>query len=461
MRSLILLAAFAAILVAGDSYLESTMASRFADFKATYGKKYTAEEEATRFANFQANMRKAAAFQAQNPMATFGVNAFSDMSEAEFKTRHNAEKYYAARKAESKNAVPEFTDAEIAEIRAKVGGSVDWRAKGAVTPVKDQGQCGSCWAFSTTGGIEGQWFLAGHKLTSLSEQDLVSCDTVDQGCNGGLMDNAFEWLLSSRKGQIATEAAYPYVSGGGNVPKCADSGKAIGAVITGHKDLPHNETQMAAWLSQNGPISIAVDASSWQTYTGGIMSNCQSNQLDHGVLIVGLGVSGSEQYWIVKNSWASSWGEQGYIRLKFGTNQCLITQYPCTSVASKGPAPPPGPPGPTPGPTPPTPPSPSGDFSQKVCTDSACTQGCQSNSFPQNQCIPVEGGGSMIAVCEPSELKQTFYFLSSTCTGPSMDASGPLDQCQQDSDGSYFENICGSKVAASVNPKARVRLLRK
>jgi cysteine peptidase B len=444
MRFIILAVALIAVVSGSSVYLESNMGAMFNDFKATFGKKYAnAAEETQRFANFQANMRTAAALQAKEPLATFGMNIYSDLSAAEFKVRHSANKYYAARQAESKPVADLYTAQEAARIISQAG-TVDWRAKGAVTAVKDQGQCGSCWAFSTTGGIEGQWFLANHTLTSLSEQDLVSCDTVDQGCNGGLMDNAFGWLLSNRGGKIATEASYPYVSGGGNVPSCADSGKPTGAVITGHKDLPKNETQMAAWLIQNGPISIAVDATSWQTYTGGIMSNCQSDQLDHGVLIVGLGVSGSTTYWIIKNSWASSWGESGYIRVAFGSNQCLLTQYPCSSIASSGPAPPPGPTPPPspPGPTPPTPPTPSGSFTQKVCTDSKCSKGCQSNTFQQNTCLAVEGGGSIIAVCEPSELKQTFYFLSNTCTGPSMDASGPLNTCSQDSDGSYFENVC-------------------
>jgi len=337
MRSTILIVLFAALMVAGDSYLEKNVASMFKDFKAAHNKKYaSAHEEARRFANFHANMRKAAALQASEPTATFGVNIFSDLSEAEFKTRHNAEKHYARRVGEAKPIAP-LTDAEIAEIKAKNGGAtdVDWRQKGAVVPVKDQGQCGSCWAFSTIGGIEGQWFLAGNKLTSLSEQEFVSCDTIDEGCNGGLMDNAYEWVISKNGGKITTEAAYPYVSGSGSVPGCKLSGKPAGATISGHQDLPKNEAQMAAWLVAHGPISIAVDATSWQTYTGGIMSNCQSQQLDHGVLIVGLGTSGSEQYWIVKNSWSTSWGEQGYIRLKYGTNQCLITQYPCTATVAK------------------------------------------------------------------------------------------------------------------------------
>jgi cathepsin F/cysteine peptidase B len=145
------------------------------------------------------------------------------------------------------------------------------------------------------------------------------------------MDNAFGWLVSSRKGQIVTEASYPYVSGGGKVPKCNVTGKVVGATIKGHQDLPHDETQMAAWTTTNGPIAIAVDATSFQSYTGGILTNCISQQLDHGVLLVGYGVSGTTNYWIIKNSWASSWGESGYIRVGRGTNQCLITSYPCSA----------------------------------------------------------------------------------------------------------------------------------
>jgi len=346
MRGTVLILLFGALLVAGDSYLVNKMALMFKDFKAAYNKKYaSATEETLRFANFQANMRKASALQESEPTATFGVNIFSDLSEAEFKTRHNAEKYYARRVAEAKPIAP-FTTAEIAEIKAQnaAANDVDWRQKGAVVAVKDQGHCGSCWAFSTIGGIEGQWFLAGNQLTSLSEQEFVSCDTVDQACSGGLMDNAYEWVIAKNGGKITTEAAYPYASGSGLVPPCYNCGKPTGAVITGYQDLPKDENQMAAWLVKNGPISIAVDATSWQTYTGGIMSNCQSKQLDHGVLLVGLGTSGSEQYWIVKNSWSTGWGEQGYIRLQFGTNQCLITQYPCTANVSKNPLPSPTPP---------------------------------------------------------------------------------------------------------------------
>jgi len=326
MRTFVILAALVAVAL-GSAYELSNAKSLFADFKATHGKVYSAEEESVRFGNFVENLRTAARLSAKNPQAQFGVNKFSDLSASEFKGRHNAQKYYANLTRSTVANV--FTQEQVAAADSPV----DWRTKGAVTHVKDQGQCGSCWAFSTTGNIEGQNFLAGHKLVALSEQELVSCDTTDDGCNGGLMDQAFQWLLSSRNGVIVTEASYPYVSGGGDAPSCSLSGKVAGATIASFADLPHDENQMLTWLQTHGPIAVAVDATSWQTYQGGIMIDCESDQIDHGVLVVGYGLSGSTKYWIVKNSWASSWGENGYIRVEFGTNQCLINSYPTSSKA--------------------------------------------------------------------------------------------------------------------------------
>ncbi len=302
----------------------------FEDFKAKYGRKYSsAVEESQRLRHFVANMKKSEKLAKLNPLATFGANEFADMSAAEFKIRHSAEKHYKAQAA-SRKPVANFFTAE--QVKAAVS-SIDWRAKGAVTYVKNQGQCGSCWSFSSTGSIEGQWFLAGHTLVAVSEQELVSCDTTDDGCNGGLMDNAWSWLVSNQNGNIATEASYPYVSGGGNVPACALP-KTTGATISGHQDLPQNEDQMATWMSTNGPISIGVDATSWQTYTSGIMTNCISSQVDHGVLAVGFDDAHKPAYWIIKNSWGPSWGEEGYIRVEKGRNQCLIDYAPSTSVSA-------------------------------------------------------------------------------------------------------------------------------
>ena len=316
--------------------------ARFETYKSQYSKKYSsAKEEAKRLRIFVDNMKKAEKLQAANPLATFGMNEFSDMSAQEFKIRHSAEKHYAAAMRDHAKG-PHRKPTKEEEI--KMGSSIDWRTKGAVTAVKNQGQCGSCWSFSTTGNTEGQWFLAGNTLTSLSEQLFVSCDTIDDGCNGGLMDNAFKWAVQDNNGHFDTEASYPYVSGEGNVPACDNTGRTIGATITGHINLPHNETAMAAWSYTNGPIAIAVDATSWQTYTGGIMTNCISQQIDHGVLIVGYDDTHTPPYWVIKNSWGASWGESGYIRVQKGTDQCLLTSYPCSSVVGGAPS--------TPAPTP-------------------------------------------------------------------------------------------------------------
>jgi cysteine peptidase B len=333
MMKIAVLAILAAVVMANVDYSAVNAASMWEEFKLTYGKKYASiSEERARFANFQSNLNVAAIRNAENPLASFGINKYFDQSAVEFKsTHHNADKHYAARVAEQKEIIAAYTQEAALSIIAAANSSLDWRQKGAVTAVKDQGQCGSCWAFSTTGNIEGQWQIKGNTLTSVSEQELVSCDTVDSGCNGGLMDNAFGWLVSAKKGQIVTEASYPYVSGNGNAPKCNLNGKAVGATITGHQDIAKNEVQMAAWMTQHGPIAIAVDATTFQSYTGGIVTNCISQQIDHGVLLVGYGVSGSVNYWIIKNSWGASWGESGYIRVKQGTNQCLITSYPCSA----------------------------------------------------------------------------------------------------------------------------------
>lgn len=432
MRALLVTVALVAVI--GLASAKSDYTRMFGEFKQKFGRVYASQsEEARKFQAFVENMQRAEQLQARNPLATFGVNEYSDVAATEFKKRHNGERLYSSAVAKAQPPA--------AEPQVGLAPSVDWRTKGAVTAVKNQGQCGSCWSFSTTGNIEGQWFLAGNTLTSLSEQELVSCDTNDDGCNGGLMDNAFQWLISNNQGQIVTEASYPYVSGEGNVPACSLSGKQFGAQISSYQDIAHDEATMATKLGTNGPIAIAVDATSWQTYTGGILSNCESNQLDHGVLLVGFESSGATPYWIIKNSWGASWGESGYIRVAYGTNQCLINNYPTTSIVNgSSPVPPPGPT------TPPSPttaaPSSGATFTQKQCQDAACTQGCQSQTFPQNTCLQLEGGGSATAVCGSDALTMTMYMFSSDCSGFSVPEQQPINQCEQDDDGSYFENIC-------------------
>jgi cysteine peptidase B len=446
----------AMLLAAASAMPTENFVKMFEDFKGKYSRKYAdAAEESTRLRHFVANMKKAEKLRRMNPLASFGVNEFADMSPAEFKIRHSAEKHYKAKAANRKPVANLFTEEQVKAAAS----SIDWRAKGAVTYVKNQGQCGSCWSFSSTGSIEGQWFLAGNTLVALSEQELVSCDTTDDGCSGGLMDNAWAWLISNQGGAIVTEASYPYVSGTGTVPACALP-KTKGATINGHEDLPQNEAQMATWMSTNGPISIGVDATSWQTYTSGIMTNCISSQVDHGVLAVGFDDTSSPPYWIIKNSWGATWGESGYIRVQKGTDQCLITSNACSSKVGSGPGPvPPSPPAtPTPA-TPPTPPTPSGKtFTQYVCQDLFCTSGCQGNTFNQDVCLQTEGGGSAIVTCG-SELKIRSY-SSTDCSGSASTTSEPIDQCLADTAGTYVYNACSSGAAATKLSAAKMQLRR-
>ena len=322
MKQLLLLAVFSAVAVAAKDY-----DAMFREFKSTHLKAYANEaEEATRFKNFVRNMKKAEVMQAANPLAVFGANHFADMSEAEFAKKIHGAKYFANAKAKSTKKVA----APLAERMSAAGEKVDWREKGAVTPVKNQGSCGSCWAYSATGSIEGAWAVAGNPLTAVSEQELVACDTTDGGCDGGLMDDAFEWLINNRKGEIVTEASYPYASASGYSPACKSTSELntlpVGAVITGYNHLEESEDTLAAAVLKN-PVSVAVDATSFQSYRNGILTSCINRQINHGVLAVGYDDTNVPPYWIIKNSWGTSWGEGGYLRLAKGSNQCLITEY--------------------------------------------------------------------------------------------------------------------------------------
>jgi len=198
--------------------------------------------------------------------------------------------------------------------------SVDWREKGAVTAVKDQGQCGSCWSFSTTGALEGANQLKTGKLVSLSEQHFFDCDdNGDHGCFGGLMDNAFEW--AQKNGGVCGEDSYPY-----NAKKGRCQNKSCGdhyAAPKAFTDVKENNVQaMLSALAQQ-PVSVAIEADQqdFQLYKSGVFSAPCGTNLDHGVLAVGYGTDDGQDYWIVKNSWGTKWGEDGYIRLARNVDQ--------------------------------------------------------------------------------------------------------------------------------------------
>jgi len=242
------------------------------------------------------------------------------------------------------NAAPKRPDDPVAEEYSKkiiedLPTSFDWRPKGAVTAVKDQGACGSCWAFSATGNMEGQWFLAGHELTSLSEQNLVDCDhecqdgtDCDQGCDGGLQPNAYQYVIKNHG--IDTEKSYSYEGDDGT---CRFKSNSVGATISNWTFVSQNEDQMAAYLVDHGPVAVAVDALIWQFYVGGVITVGCGTDLDHGVLLVGfdeeVDVFGFKiQYWIIKNSWGADWGNAGYVYIERGNGQCGVNLYASSSI---------------------------------------------------------------------------------------------------------------------------------
>jgi len=301
--------------------------AEFAQWKIKYGKEYANGDEEMRLQSYLENRAKAAQLDTENEFATFGVNEFSDLSEDEFAVYHNAGPFYAMPKDPS---VPQWPAYSEEEVNKALASDIDWVAKGAVTAVKNQGSCGSCWAFSATGNIEGQWKLAGHDLVSVSEQQLVACDHMgDHGCQGGLPENAFKYVKANG---LETEQQYPYTSG---IIPFAGACKASGSPtvrIDDQTTVQHDEGQMLTFLQQKGPISIGVDASHFQSYNSGIMTTCNAGQLDHGVLIVGYGTQGSQKYWKIKNSWAKSWGESGYIRVAYNKNCAGLKNDPTSSV---------------------------------------------------------------------------------------------------------------------------------
>jgi cysteine peptidase B len=315
--------------------------------------------------------------------------------------------------------------------------SVDWRKHGAVTQVKDQGQCGACWAFSTTGNIEGQWKIKGHGLRSLSEQILISCNTrTTYGCGGGFPYLADQWLITERGGQIPTEASYPFTGGD---PNCSYAGNVIGATIKAVKRLPSNEAQMAAWVSTGGPISVIVDASTWQGYAGGVLIDCPQGHGDHAVLIVGYdNGDGTHPYWIVKNSWGTAWGEGGYIRVLKGKDLCSISASPVTAVVAGGvaPPPPPSPPGP------PTPPSHHDTFVESGCGKLNCNS-CKPHSYPTGKCHHPAGSGASIKYeCGPGYLSKNTYDRSMACGGGYTQDNLPFNTCLVKPNGERYTVAC-------------------
>jgi C1A family cysteine protease len=297
-----------------------------------YGKVYNGQEDDMRKATFMTNLQHIQEHNAKGESLQLGFNQFTDLSQAEYRTAAGlGYKPSAQRMGSLPNlGVHTYNGETLAD-------TVDWSTQGAVTAVKDQGQCGSCWAFSTTGGLEGSWQIASGSLTSLSEQQFVDCDTADgnQGCNGGDMATAFKWSESTN---VATESSYPYTGTDGSCKTSFTTGIPSGGV-TGYKNVDQSTDALKSAIT-TGPVSVAIEADqiAFQLYSGGILANtgglfgsCGTN-LDHGVLAVGYG----SNYFKVKNSWGASWGESGYLQISTDGNTCGIHSdavYPVVSAS--------------------------------------------------------------------------------------------------------------------------------
>jgi cathepsin L len=286
-------------------------------WKLEFGKNYVnVDEEFTKFGVFIESMQKVAKLNSDGfETARFRLNQFSDLTSEEFRNYVHGPKG-ACYSGQLKSKLPLLNKLESKLVNSNVGAnptSVDWTTKGVVTPVKNQGNCGSCWSFSATGSTECRYAIATGTLNSLSEQQLVDCSKSygNLGCAGGEMDAAFQYIEAT--GGLCTESEYPYTASDGTC-KSSSCGTYYDPIKT-YTDVTKRDESALETATVSGCVSVAIEAdqTAFQYYSSGILTgNCGTN-LDHGVLVVGYGVSGTQEYWKVKNSWGTSWGEAGYV----------------------------------------------------------------------------------------------------------------------------------------------------
>ena len=305
--AVVALALVSAVDVSADVHPRERFEAAFFDHMQKFELKFAnAKEFMTRLEIFIQNLKQIEEHNADKTQTyQLGLNQFSHLTLEEFRdyNRLGSTRPPMLRRNPAKVLT---APADLSSLPA----SVDWTTAGAVTPVKNQGQCGSCWSFSTTGSLEGAYFLKNKNLQSFSEQELVSCDSTDKGCNGGWMDDAFTWVQNN--GGITTEAQYPYTSGTTTQSgTCQKSGYTLVAVSapTGFVDVTPNDVNALMAAVAITPVSIAIQANqpAFQSYKSGVLTGKCGQSLDHGVLAVGYGTLNGVDYWKVKNSWGTSW----------------------------------------------------------------------------------------------------------------------------------------------------------
>ena len=343
MRLFVLISLSFGIQVIGTSLFE-----QFDDWKAKFGKVIDRVDEDRVYGRWVENHKYIEDINSRNLTYTLGHNEYSGMNSEEFSKYFSLgfNKIYGIDVDNKKKDIEDVRcvtscvrsdEKNVEKIKCvkhclksvdseTLPDSVDWVSKGAVTAVKNQGQCGSCWSFSTTGALEGAYSIKNGNLQEFSEQELVDCDNFknggsDHGCNGGLMDNAFAWI--KKNGGLCTENEYPYVSGTTTTSGTCDKSctNVKGSDIISYTDVSPNsdESMMAALTKQPVSVAIQADQKDFQLYSSGVFTGSCGTQLDHGVLLVGYGSETNEDYYVIKNSWGNTWGDNGYIKIGRGS----------------------------------------------------------------------------------------------------------------------------------------------
>jgi hypothetical protein len=341
------LAALAAAAAASETFLAGAtlqtdaagLRARFDAWRAEHGRAYNAVEELEkRFLVWAENLAYVEAHNVKESDFKLGMNKFADLTNEEFRAQYTGLKS----RPERATSPSPFSYADVTAAAA-----VDWREAGAVGPVKDQGQCGSCWAFGAVGALEGAAYLSTGTLYSLSEQEVVDCDTAgtDQGCDGGFSDYAFEWII--KNGGIDTDTDYKYTAKDGTCDATKKAKKVVS--MSGYEDVPAKDEASLMKAVTMQPVTVAIEADqlAFQLYKSGLFSSSCGTSLDHAVVAVGYGTDAAsgKKFWIVRNSWGGSWGEKGYIRFPMGLNgksgQCGIAMEPSFPIVDAvAPAPP-------------------------------------------------------------------------------------------------------------------------